>query len=87
MLHMAPERLNNKKYNHKSDVWAIGILYFNLLTGKSVFDGATEDEFRQSVARGLVKFPQKLDLSLDGLNFINGCLQQNIAERLSWEQI
>ena len=32
-LLMAPEVIQNKRYGHKRDVWAIGALYFQLITG------------------------------------------------------
>jgi len=46
---MAPERLNEGSYNHKADVWAIGVLYYNLLTGHDLFSGRTIEEFKQNV--------------------------------------
>ena len=32
-LYMAPERCQNKAYNEKVDVWALGVLAFYLITG------------------------------------------------------
>ena len=32
-LLMAPEVLQNKEYGHKRDVWAIGALYYQIITG------------------------------------------------------
>ena len=34
---MSPEALLGKKYGHKRDVWALGAMYFQLITGKYVF--------------------------------------------------
>jgi serine/threonine protein kinase len=31
---MSPEMLNSEAYNFKSDIWALGILFVELLTGK-----------------------------------------------------
>ncbi len=38
-LIMAPEILNGKLYNHKADVWSLGIVFFELLTGFTPFNG------------------------------------------------
>jgi len=81
---MAPERLHKKSYNHKADVWAIGALFYNLLTGHDIFGGQTIEAFYKDVDRGRVDFKKDLKLSLEGLDFINGCLQQDVKKRLSW---
>jgi serine/threonine protein kinase len=36
-LLMAPEALFGKSYGHKRDVWALGAMYFQLITGKYIF--------------------------------------------------
>ena len=36
-LLMAPEALFGQKYGHKRDVWALGAMYFQLITGKYIF--------------------------------------------------
>lgn len=35
---MAPELLFSRAYDYKVDVWALGALYFSLLTNMNVFD-------------------------------------------------
>ena len=34
MLYMAPEVVQKKKYDEKSDIWALGIVLFVMLTGR-----------------------------------------------------
>ena len=29
-LYMAPEIIQNKQYNHKSDIWSLGVIIFEL---------------------------------------------------------
>lgn len=36
-INMAPEMLNKGTYNYKADVWSIGTMLFELLTGFSPF--------------------------------------------------
>jgi serine/threonine protein kinase len=33
---MAPEAMLGKKYGHKRDVWALGAMYFQLITGRYI---------------------------------------------------
>ncbi len=35
---MSPETFQNKKYNHKSDIWALGCILYELVTLKHAFD-------------------------------------------------
>jgi serine/threonine-protein kinase ULK/ATG1 len=38
-LLMAPEVLDGDLYNHKADVWSLGCLFFELVTGFPPFTG------------------------------------------------
>jgi serine/threonine protein kinase len=40
-LLMAPELLFSRTYDYKVDVWALGALYFSLLTNMNVFDATS----------------------------------------------
>lgn len=42
--YIAPEMFLNKGYGYKVDVFSAGSLFFNLLTGYSVFNGDTPEE-------------------------------------------
>lgn len=41
---MAPEMLNRDTYNYKTDVWSLGTVTFELLTGYSPFKDAKNKE-------------------------------------------
>lgn len=36
-LNMAPEILNNEKYDNKADIWSLGTVFYELLFGKPPF--------------------------------------------------
>ena len=58
-LLMAPEALFGQKYGHKRDVWALGAMYFQLITGKYIFghDKCTLDHLKKKVDKGQWSFP------------------------------
>ena len=41
---MAPEVLNRGVYNYKAEVWSLGTILFEMLTGKSPFSMAKNKE-------------------------------------------
>lgn len=41
-LYMPPEALNQNRYSFKSDIWALGIIVFEMLTGKAPWKAKTE---------------------------------------------
>jgi serine/threonine-protein kinase ULK/ATG1 len=86
-LVMAPEVLNGRHYNHKADVWSLGIVFFEMITGFAPFTGKDKADLKNNLEKGLYKLPKKLHLSLQGLDFINGCLQYDQEKRMSWTQL
>lgn len=45
-IQMAPETLRQNAYSYKVDIWAIGITFYELLTGLKPFNGRNFSEFR-----------------------------------------
>ena len=62
----------------------MGIVFFELLTGFMPFTGKNKEQLKENLNQGDYKLPKKLKLSLQGLHFLNGCLQFETKERFSW---
>ena len=41
-VYMPPEALNENKYSFKSDIWALGVIFYEMLTGKTPWRAKTE---------------------------------------------
>ena len=41
-LYMAPESLKKNEYSYKTDLWSIGIIFFEMLTGDTPWRAKTE---------------------------------------------
>ena len=39
MYTWAPEIMKNKKYDYKSDLWSIGVIFYEMLIGTTPFKG------------------------------------------------
>jgi serine/threonine protein kinase len=80
---MAPEILNGMPYDYKVDMWSIGTMLFELVTGFTPFTGKNKPDLMRNVNNGVYKIPKKVKLSLSAFDFINRCLQYNPAKRMS----
>ena len=92
-LYMSPDIIervddkSNKKYNTSADLWSLGVITYELLTGSMPFNGSdTKDLFTQ-IEKGVYTLPKKLKASIEIISFINGLLQYYPEKRLNWEQI
>lgn len=86
-LFMAPEILNGKQYDHKVDVWSLGAVFYEMLTGFTPFTGRNKDDLKRNLEQGDYRFPKHIKMSLEGLDFLNCCLQHNPDDRLSWDDL
>jgi serine/threonine-protein kinase ULK2 len=57
-LNMAPEVLRGAQYNHKVDVWSLGIVFYEMLTGFTPFTGRNKDDLKRNLSKGNYRFPK-----------------------------
>ena len=86
-LHMAPELFHKQAYSFKADIWSLGTILFQMLTGYTPFSGINKDNLVKNIDKGNYKFPPQLELSIDCITFINKCLQYDPANRFSWKEL
>ena len=73
-LIMAPEVLDGSPYDHTADVWSLGCIFYELLTGFSPFTGTSQANLAENITRGTYFFPKTCKFSIQGLSFMNACL-------------
>ncbi len=70
---MAPEMLHNGTHNHTLDLWAMGVLLFELLHGHAPFTGRAHLEIKKKIMRKEIQF--RAGLSEDVKDLIGALLQ------------
>jgi serine/threonine-protein kinase len=83
--YMAPEQLAGREVTARSDIYALGLVLFELFTGKRVFEAATLNELIQLHESGPVATPSSLVRDLDPTieRAIQRCLEREPAKRPS----
>jgi serine/threonine-protein kinase len=77
--YMSPEQARGKKVDKRADIWAFGVVLYEMLTGKRLFQGEDLTETMASVVK------EKPDLSAvpaQVLPLLNRCLEKDPKNRL-----
>lgn len=83
-LYMAPEIIKYKEYNNKSDIWSLGIILYQMITGKHPYKAKTHYELVKKIESEHIIIPSKFDISQECYNIIHILLQKNPADRINW---
>ena len=70
-------------YNEKADVWSLGTIFYQLLTGQGMFKFNTMEEFMKRVDEGTYVVPINKNFSKEAISFLNCMLQYNPEDRIS----
>ncbi|KAL3826037.1 hypothetical protein ACJIZ3_022066 [Penstemon smallii] len=87
-LYMAPEIMQLQKYDAKADLWSVGAILFQLLTGKTPFTGSNQIQLLQNIIKSTeLQFPPEAkDLSPHCIDLCKKLLRRNPVERLTFEE-
>ena len=83
--YIAPEMLLKKGHDTRVDIWSIGILMFELLSGYSPFVAKTNQELYQNIKRLKIQWPK--DMPPLAKNLISKILKLNPLDRPSFDEI
>uniref|UniRef100_A0A8D0CQM2 non-specific serine/threonine protein kinase n=1 Tax=Sander lucioperca TaxID=283035 RepID=A0A8D0CQM2_SANLU len=86
-MYMAPEVIMSQNYDAKADLWSIGTIVYQCLTGKAPFYASTPQELRlfyESNRTLLPSIPKETSSNLRHL--LLGLLQRNHKERIGFDE-
>lgn len=70
---MAPEVLERKPYGINADIWSLGVVFYQMLTGKYPYKGVSRMDLLKNIKKNPNDFSQ-LRVSSMAKNFLQGCL-------------
>ena len=77
--YMAPEQARGRKADHRADIWAFGVVLYEMLTGRPLFQGEDLTEILASVVK------EQPDLSAaprEAKRVLEACLKKDPKQRL-----
>ena len=84
-IYLAPEIIKEKGHDEKVDIWCIGVLLFELTTGKVPFQGRDIETLKSNILHLKIAWPKEMDPSAKDL--ISKILRLNPSERLPLKDI
>ncbi|KAI0115970.1 Serine/threonine-protein kinase ATG1 [Nemania sp. FL0031] len=86
-LYMAPEILRYERYDAKADLWSVGTVAFEMISGKPPFRASNHVELLRKIEgnNDNIKFPKEVQVTSDLKALIRALLRRNPVERMSFE--
>ncbi|CAN6320542.1 unnamed protein product [Urochloa humidicola] len=86
-LYMAPEVMQAQKYDAKADLWSVGVILYQLVTGIPPFNGDNQIQLLKNILRSReIQFPSDCDLSHGCIDLCRKLLRLNSVERLTVDE-
>ena len=80
---MSPEQARGKAVDKRADIWAFGVVLFEMLTGKRLFDGETVSDVLASVLKSEPDWPSLPKAAPASVRLLlERCLQRDPRRRL-----
>lgn len=83
-IYMSPQVLKHRQYTSKTDVWSLGVLFFELAFGRLPYTGYSEDDLYRNIAKGPLQIPE---CSKEATRLLQGCLAIEEEDRWGWAEV
>lgn len=83
--YLSPELITSKEYDDKVDVWALGVLAFELVANSPPFEEDSKELTYKRIVKGDLRFPNHV--SLDAQDLITKLLRHNSRDRISLREV
>jgi len=79
----------DKKISPKSDLWSIGVMYYEMLYGITPWTGKTPKELDNNIQNIRIEFPlnEERPISETSISFLQKVLERNLEKRAGWGDV
>lgn len=85
-LYMAPEILQHHRYDAKADLWSVGTVLFEMISGKPPFHGENHIDLLRNIQRKAVRLPADVKVSKECVNLLRLLLNRNPLSRAGFKE-
>ena len=87
-FYMSPEMMGRKLYNSKSDIWSLGVIYYQMVFGTLPFYGTSDTELYKDITEHKGDIFKKNDnMPKQIKSVIKKCLTIDINKRMGWDEL
>ena len=81
--YMSPEQAKREKVDQRSDIYSLGIMMYEMLTGKTLFDADTREDYMEKHINEFPKSPSSINPNIPHLleNIVLKCLEKDRNKR------
>jgi Protein kinase domain/Domain of unknown function (DUF3543) len=83
---MAPEILSHQRYDEKADLWSVGTVLFEMISGKPPFTGDNHIHLLQNIQKNAVRLPPGVRVSKECVNLLRILLNRNPNSRATFRE-
>lgn len=92
VLYMSPQILEARHYTNKTDIWSLGVLFFQLLFGRTPWTtmhsmSVSVNVFLKTIREKGLFFPKEVKVSEKSKSLIQEMLMYDEEDRISWEEL
>lgn len=84
-LYMAPEILLGNKYDAKADLWSVGTVLFEMISGRTPFHGENHMDLLNNIKRKAVRLPPDVRVSKECVVLLRILLDRRPANRADFK--